>query len=166
MIHHLSISVNNPAHVAEVLAQLMGGYSYRFPASPGAYMAMQLDDFGTMVEVYPAGTELHPGKVEDGFGIMQRQPRDPPYVSTHFALSVKSSSEEIFAIMAKEDWLCRRHDRAQFPVIEVWIENIMMFELLPPEFARKYLEVAEAGRRKALAGQDPFKFGPPPEAAH
>jgi len=165
MIHHLSISVKNPQHVAKVLADLMGGQAWPFPVSPGAYMAMQLDDHGTAVEVYPAGTELHPGKVEEGWGIMQRQPRDPPYVSTHFALSVKRSPEEIYAIMAKEDWLCRRHDRAQFPVIEVWIENTLMFELLSPEFTRKYLEITEAGKRKALAGQDPFKFGPPP-AAH
>ena len=165
MIHHLSISVKNPEHVAKVLADLMGGQAWPFPVSPGAYMAMQLDDHGTAVEIYPAGTELHPGKVEQGWGIMQRQPRDPPYVSTHFALSVKRSPEEIFAIMAKEDWLCRRHDRAQFPVIEVWIENTMMFELLSPEFTQKYLEITEAGKRKALAGHNPFQFGPPP-AAH
>jgi hypothetical protein len=166
MIHHLSISVKNPEHVAKVLADLMGGYSGPFPVSPGAYIACQMDDHGTAVEIYPAGTELHPVKVEEGFGIMQRQPRNPPFVSTHFALSVKRSPEEIYAIMEKEDWLCRRHDRAQFPVIEVWIENIQMFELLPPEFAQKYLEITEAGKRKMLAGQDPFKFGPPPDPAH
>jgi hypothetical protein len=166
MIHHLSIAVKDPEHVAKVLAQLMGGYSCPFPVSKGAYMAMQLDDHGTAIEVYPAGTELHPGKVEDGWGIMQRQPRDPPYVSTHFALSVQRSPEEIFEIMAHENWLCRRHDRAQFPVIEVWIENTMMFELLTPEFAQKYLQITNEGKRKVLAGRNPFEFPPPPAAAH
>jgi hypothetical protein len=164
MIHHLSIAVKDPEHVAKVLAHLMGGYTCPFPVSKGAYMVMQLDDHGTAVEVYPAGTELHPGKVEDGWGIMQKQPRDPPYVATRFALSVQRSPEEIFAIMAQEDWLCRRHDRAQFPVIEVWIENTMMFELLPPEFAEKYLQITSAAKRQVLAGHDPFRFVPPPAA--
>jgi len=65
------------------------------------------------------------------------RPRDPAYGPTHFALSVQRSPEEVFAIMAREDWLCRRHDRAEFPVIEIWIENTTMFEILTPEFAKK-----------------------------
>jgi len=125
---------------------------------------MQLDEYGTAVEIYPAGTQLEPIPREEGWGIMQRQPRDPAYGPTHFALSVKRSPEEIYEIMAQENWLCRRNDRAQFPVIEVWIENTVMFELLPPEFAKKYLEITNEGKRKVLAGQDPFKFAPPQHA--
>jgi hypothetical protein len=42
-------------------------------------------------------------------------------------------------------WLCRRNDRAQFPVIEFWVENRLMCELLPPEFASEYLRIATRG---------------------
>ncbi|MFM0662923.1 hypothetical protein [Paraburkholderia sediminicola] len=162
MIHHLSIAAKNPEHAAKVLAKLIGGWAGPFPVSPGAYMVMQLDDYGTSVEIYPSGTELHPVEKEEGWGIIPCEPRNPAYGPTHFAISVKRSPEEIAEIMAEEDWLCRRHDRAFFPVLEVWIENTTMFELLPPEFAAKYLAVTSEGNRQAIAGNNPF--GPPPHA--
>ena len=61
MIHHLSIAARNPKHVAGVLAELMGGTAVTFPPNPGSFFALQLDEHGSGVEVYPAGTELEPG---------------------------------------------------------------------------------------------------------
>jgi hypothetical protein len=55
------------------------------------------------------------------------------------------SQADITNIATREGWLCRRNDRAQFPVIEFWIENRLMCELLPPEFAREYLRIATRG---------------------
>ncbi|WP_174296328.1 hypothetical protein [Sphingomonas bacterium] len=150
MIHHLSIAVKNPEHVAGVLTKLMGGWSRPFRMYPGSYQAFQLDDNGTQIEIYPAGLEIQPVSDRPG-GLTPGTPRDPAYGPTHFALSVRHSEEEVYAIMAAEDWLCRRNDRAEFPVIEVWIENAMMFEVLPPDFAAKYLEVTQQTKREVLA---------------
>src|SRR6516225_11472644 len=61
MIHHLSIAAGDPQHVAAVLAEIMGGKAVPFPPNPGSFFALQLDDHGSGVEVYPAGTELRPG---------------------------------------------------------------------------------------------------------
>src|ERR1700722_20245313 len=58
MIHHLSIAARNPQHVAEVLAEFMGGAATRFTPNPGSWFAHQHDEHGTGVEVYPAGTAL------------------------------------------------------------------------------------------------------------
>ena len=58
MIHHLSIAARDPQHVAEVLAEFMGGAATRFTPNPGSWFAHQHDEYGTGVEVYPAGTEL------------------------------------------------------------------------------------------------------------
>ena len=58
MIHHLSIAARDPKHVAGVLAELMGGTAVTFPPNPGSFFALQLDEHGSGVEVYPAGTEL------------------------------------------------------------------------------------------------------------
>ena len=60
MIHHLSIAARDPRHVAEVLAEFMGGAATRFTPNPGSWFAYQHDEHGTGVEVYPAGTELRP----------------------------------------------------------------------------------------------------------
>ena len=66
MIHHLSIAARNPKQSAEVLAELMGGTAVPFPPNPGSFFALQLDEHGSGVEVYPAGTELQPGGATGG----------------------------------------------------------------------------------------------------
>lgn len=152
MIHHLSIAVKNPKHVATVLTELMGGYFRPFPIYEGSFMAFQLDDNGTQIEIYPAGIQIQPSNT--GPGLTPTTPREPAYGPTHFALSVQRSEQEVYAIMAREDWLCRRNDRAEFPVIEVWIENAMMFEVLVPEFAKKYLEVTGETKRQVMEARN------------
>ncbi len=136
MIHHLSIAAKDPKHVADVLAEFMGGKAVPFPPNPSSYFALQLDEHGSGVEVYPAGTELHPGG-EVGAGFAKAQPRG--YGATHFALSVDTAADKIEAIAGREGWQCFRCNRGPFHVIEVWLENQAMVELLPPEYAAEYL---------------------------
>ena len=64
MIHHLSIAAREPKMTADVLAALMGSTAVPFPPNPGSFFALQLDEHGSGVEVYPAGTELQPGSTE------------------------------------------------------------------------------------------------------
>ncbi len=74
MIHHLSIAARDPKHVAGVLAEFMGGVAVPFPPNPGSFFALQLDEHGSGVEVYPAGTELQPGGATAGVLSRNRQP--------------------------------------------------------------------------------------------
>jgi hypothetical protein len=60
--HHLSIAARDPQHVAEVLAEFMGGAATRFTPNPGSWFAHQHDEYGTGVEVYPGAVA---GNVED-----------------------------------------------------------------------------------------------------
>jgi hypothetical protein len=136
MIHHLSIAARDPKHAAGVLAELMGGVAVPFPPNPGSFFALQLDEHGSGVEVYPAGTELQPGGTNGG-GFVKREARG--YGATHFALSVATEADKVEAIAVREGWQCFRCNRGPFHVIEVWIENESMVEILPPEFAREYL---------------------------
>jgi len=136
MIHHLSIAARDPKHVAGVLAELMGGKAVLFPPNPGSFFALQLDDHGSGVEVYPAGTELHPGG-SDGGGFVKKKARS--YSPTHFALSVSTDANKVEAIAKREGWHCFRCNRGPFHVMEVWLENEQMVEILPPEFAAEYL---------------------------
>lgn len=137
MIHHLSIAARDPERVAGVLAEMMGGTAVKFPPNPGSFFALQLDDHGSGVEVYPAGTELHPGGAV-GAGFAKTGPQGG-YRATHFALSVGTAADKIEALAKREGWQCYVCNRGPFHVIEVWIENESMVEILPPEFAREYL---------------------------
>src|SRR5580700_1459396 len=92
MIHHLSIAAKDPKQAAGVLAELMGGTSVPFPPNPGSFFALQLDEHGSGVEVYPAGTELQPGGTVGG-SFIKTAPRG--YGSTHFALSVTTDADTV-----------------------------------------------------------------------
>lgn len=139
MLHHFSIAAENPARVAQALAELLQGEVAPFPPHPGSFMALALDDYGTMIEVYPAETELMPG-----FGSEQvtfsSNAFASPFSSTHVAISVPTSQEQIERIAAREGWRAVRCNRDDyFDVIEVWVENKLMLEFLPPALAARYV---------------------------
>jgi len=158
MIHHLSIAARDPKQAAGVLAELMGGTAVPFPPNPGSFFALQLDDHGSGVEVYPAGTELQPRGATGG-GFVRNDPRG--YGSTHFALSVATDAETVQAIAQRAGWHCFDCNRGPFHVIEVWVENETMVEILPPAYAQEYLDftrkdkvaVSMAGAASARARQ-------------
>jgi hypothetical protein len=139
MLHHISIPANNPRHVAEVLAKILGGRTAPFPSHPGSYVAVAFDEQGTLIEVYPLGTELVPGDNDDQvkFSI---NPVSNQFNAVHAALSVPVNQEQIEQIAASEGWRVLRCNRGQFEVIEFWIENHLMLELLTPEIAPQYLK--------------------------
>ena len=137
MIHHLSIAARDPKHAAGVLAELMGGKAVPFPPNPGSFFALQLDDHGSGVEVYPSGTELEPNGSTGGTFV--KQPRARGYGATHFALSVSTDTGTVEEIARRAGWNCFVCNRGPFHVIEVWVENETMVEILPPDFAAEYL---------------------------
>jgi hypothetical protein len=136
MIHHLSIAARDPKQAAGVLAELMGGTAVPFPPNPGSFFALQLDEHGSGVEVYPAGTELRPGG-EVGGSFVKTDARS--YGSTHFALSVATDADTVQAVAQRAGWHCYDCNRGPFHVIEVWVENETMVEILPPDYALEYL---------------------------
>jgi hypothetical protein len=149
MIHHLSIAARDPKHAAGVLADIMGGKSVPFPPNPGSFFALQLDEHGSGVEVYPAGTELEPGG-EVGGSFVKRRPTD--FQATHFALSVKTDAATVKKIAKETGWECHDCNRGPFHVIEVWVENHIMVEVLPPEYAAEYLAFTD--RNKVIASME------------
>ncbi len=152
MIHHLSITARDPKHAAGVLAELMGGTAVPFPPNPGSFFALQLDDYGSGVEVYPAGTELQPGGVTGG-NFVRKDARG--YGSTHFALSVATEAASVKAIAGRAGWQCFDCNRGPFHVIDVWVENETMVELLPPEYAREYLAFTRPDKVRAAMAAAP-----------
>src|SRR5580704_8880543 len=94
MIHHVSIPAREPQHVAEVLAELMGGKCYPFGPLEGAFMAASGDAHGTMIEVYPERATLDIPKNDDQvvFGDNASPPETWPF---HVLLSVPLQPKQI-----------------------------------------------------------------------
>jgi len=152
MIHHLSIAARDPKQAAGVLAELMGGTAVPFPPNPGSFFALQLDEHGSGVEVYPAGTVLQPaGPVGGSF--VRNEARS--YGATHFALSVPTDGTTVQAIAARAGWQCFDCNRGPFHVIEVWVENETMVEILPPDYAAEYLAFTRPDNVRAAMAKAP-----------
>lgn len=138
MIHHFSIPAENPQHVAEVIAEVFKGFSSPFPPNPGSYIAFAQDHYGTAIEVYPRGTELTPGQDHEQLNF-ELHPAPSKFIATHAAVSVPISQAQIEKIGKREGWRVQFCDREGiFDVIEFWLENCVMLELLTPEMAEKY----------------------------
>ncbi len=144
MIHHISIAAHNPLHVSQVLAEVLQGQSIPFPGHPGSYVALALDVQGTMIEVHPFGTALFPGSEINDACDLRPNPTTSQYTANHTAISVPVSEAQIQAIAVREGWRmvhCHRGD--YFDVIEFWVENQLLIELLPPEIVTQYLTFME-----------------------
>jgi hypothetical protein len=138
MIHHISIPAVKPQQVAEILALLWNGKVAPFPNHPGSFIAVAGDEFGTMIEVYPLGTELAPGSGEEEVKF-QQSILPQPLGAIHAALSVPLNQSQIAEIAAKEGWRMVRCNRGPFEIIEFWVENRLLIELLTPELLPQYL---------------------------
>jgi hypothetical protein len=153
MIHHISISVKNPRHVANVLAELLQGSVIPFPPLDGAYVVIAKDAYGTMLEVYPLGSEIMPGQSQDEASFC-RNAHPYHFTSVHAAISVPVSQATIEAIAKREGWRVLPCDRdGLFDLVEFWVENRLMLELLPPVMAVDYLQAMSPANLNALAQQ-------------
>lgn len=153
MIFHLSIAADNPKHVASVLAEIFKGDLIEFNPHPGSYMTFALDQYCTAIEVYPKGTELKPGTDEKQLQFLNND-SSSKFTATHAAISVPLNQQEIEEIGQREGWRVVRCSRnGYFDVMEVWIENTLLLELLTPEMAQQYQKVMEPKNLTQLINQ-------------
>lgn len=152
MIFHFSIPTHKPERVAKVIAELWKGEAFPFfPHRNESWVAFAGDDRNTSVECYPHGVLISPSKEvrPTGFDISpssvneeknEEGTNDIRRSSTHGAIATSLSQEEVCAIGKREGWLARYAQRGLFGVVELWIENDMLFEVLPPELQKQYIE--------------------------
>lgn len=166
MINHISIAVNDPEQVANVLSEIWEGSVYPFPPCPGSYFVVANDGRGSAIEITPAGTVLVPGeglpdendlstRTEEHEARFVQSELRPKYVATHLNINTKKSIEEIREIAKREDWrvlVCNRGE-GLFQLIEVWVENTFMLEVMTPEQTARYVEITQPEfMEKAFSG--------------
>jgi hypothetical protein len=159
MINHISIGAHNPEKVANIIAELWGGYAFPFPPSPGGWVALADDGRGTMVEIVPAHVQLVPGT---GFpeeqGFTQQTITDhfeatfvpdnelTLFGSVHLNINSPLTEEAIKAIAKREGWRCFTANRGRglFQLIEFWIEDRFLLEVNTPEMTARYQDLVTA----------------------
>ncbi|HAA31753.1 MAG TPA: hypothetical protein DCE56_33730 [Cyanobacteria bacterium UBA8553] len=152
MIRHISIDAHNPLRVASVLAEIWNGKAYHF-FHPGSYTVMPYDSYGTAVVVFPFGTVLVPGADTQSAQLLQAASTD--LVAVHAAISVPTTVQQISQIGQREGWrvLTREEGDGAFRLVEFWLENRVLFELLPPEFEPQYLQITQPEIAEQFLGQ-------------
>jgi len=156
MINHISIGARNPERVANVLAELWNGFVIPFPPAPNSFMVLANDGKGTAVEVTPIDTVLVPGEglpPEENFDYSVRTEEyeakfvksefAPQYVATHLNINTTLSERKVKEIAEREGWrvlTCNRGEGLS-QLIELWIEDRFMLEVMTPEQTARYIEV-------------------------
>ena len=153
MIAHFSIPARQPRETAEILGRIIDGEVMPFPVVPGAWVAIARDGSGTGVEVLPDRAVHHlgegdrdPARSAAGPEVMPwetqiRDDGDAPQVSGfHVAVTSRLSAAEIVEIGRAAGWRAVHCDRGGvFDLVELWIDNRVLIEVLPPEGTRRYL---------------------------
>lgn len=119
-----------------MLAELWRGEALPFPMlGKGSWIAHAGDDRRSTIEVYPRGMALYPG---ERFGDL-RQEHGSQYVPFHAAVETPLSIEEVEEIGRRYGCMTRVCQRGPwFRVIEFWVDNVLMLEMLTPEMQQEY----------------------------
>jgi hypothetical protein len=169
MIAHVSIPARDPRAVAEVFGRIIDGMVMPFPVVEGAWVAIAHDGSGLGVEVVPDASAHHPGQgapdgtISNGPFVMPwetqiRQDGAAQEASGfHVAITTRLSVQEILAIGKANRWRAVHCDRGGvFDLVELWIDNRTLVEVLPPEGTARY----HAFYTPQVAGR--MFAGPPP----
>jgi len=136
MIFHISISADDPKRTATMLAELWRGEAFPFPmVGKGSWVAHAGDDRRSTIEVYPRDMALYP---TERAGEERYEPvsRNGPF---HAAVATPLSIENVEEIGRKygcHTSLCQRGP--WFRVIEFWVDNCLMLEMMTPEMQDEY----------------------------
>ena len=123
---------------------------------PNSFIVFANDGRGSGVEITPIDIVLEPGEglpPEEDFDINTRTEEYeakfvhsefvPQYVATHLNINTHLSIEEIKEIGRREGWRVLTCNRGEglFQLVELWIEDRFMLEVMTPEQTARYVEI-------------------------
>lgn len=151
MIFHFSIAADDPKRTATMLAELWRGQALPFPMlGQGSWVAHAGDDRRSSIEVYPRDVALYPA---ERFGDLREQEvsRNVPF---HAAVATPLNIEEVEEIGRRYGCTTRVCQRgAWFRVVEFWVDNCLMLEMLTPEMQQEYQQNVTIPNWRAMLPQ-------------
>ncbi len=164
MIFHFSIAADDPKRTATMLAELWSGKAFPFPVlGQGSWVAHADDGRGSSIEVYPRDVALYYG---ERFGDLRPEavPRNGPF---HAAVATPLGIDEVEEIGRRYGCKTRICQRGPwFRVIELWVDDALMLEMMTPEMQREYVDnVTVENWRGMLAARGIGEDGEPVDSA-
>lgn len=166
MIAHISIPARDPRRTALFMAALIDGEVFDFPVVPGAAIAVARDGSGLAIEVYPQTMAHHPGRGEPDPDFTPQDPRTQPWedqihpdgeqlrpTAFHAALVSQLGDDAVVALAQRAGFRTVRCDRAGvFRLVEVWLDEAFLIEVLNPAEARRYRDFMNPAGCAAMFG--------------
>ena len=152
MLHHVSFNVRRPAHVAQVLAEMLAATALRAPSPPfppDSWFVLYGDAAGSFIEILPWGAVLTP---DSRFGVSE-DAQMRPHAGSHVLLATPHSEEKIRMLAQDQGWLAQLVDAHLFKVLKVWIDNETLVEFLTPEMRQAYVETFGRDGMASLDGK-------------
>ena len=120
---------------------------------PGHFLVAAGDERGTQIEVGPRGKQIVPAETMMSF---ESNPSPSPYSEVHLNIATPLSVDEVLAIAKREGWTARVCDRGGiFKVIEFFLENKFMLELMTKEELQRYQSFMKPENLRMMAGKKP-----------
>jgi len=152
MIAHVSVPARDPRQTARLLATLIDGEVFAFPVVPGACIAVARDGSGLAIEVYPDTLAHHPGSGDPDPAAVPAGPQTQPWEDQivpdgpqlrpsafHLALVSRLDADAVVGLAQAAGFRAVRCDRAGvFRLVEVWLDNAFLVEVLDTTEADRY----------------------------
>ena len=126
---HFTIRATNPRHVATVLVELGNGAVINGGLHHDCFIAWLGDKDGTVIEVFPLEPTVFGNDVQ-GQASSEGNSVSSSLNAIYGPLSIKRSADDVYAIVQREGWRAPVASHSSGEVIELWIENQVILELI------------------------------------
>lgn len=149
MILHASIVADEPRAAAEVLARLLGGRALPIGPGEGTWTAIGPDPVGNTISVLGRGSEFH-RRVGQHLDTLRGEP--VRHSGFHLLLDTELSEADVLSLAGERDCHAQRATHGAFEVIEFWIDDCQLIEVVTPALGRAYRQMVQSGElRERLA---------------
>jgi hypothetical protein len=148
MILHASVVADEPRKTAETLARLLGGIALPLGPGEGTWSAIGPDPIGNLVSVLERGSEFH----RTGEQVDTRMGARVRHSAYHLLIETRLSEAEVLNLAAERECHALKAKHGAFDVIEFWIDDCLLIEVVTPDMGRDYRELIESDElRQRLA---------------
>lgn len=140
MILHASVVADEPRNTAETIARLLGGIALPLGPGDGTWSAIGPDPIGNMISVLERGSEFHrtQGHVDTRKGEPVR------HSAYHLLVDTMLSEAEVLRLAEDRGCHAQRAKHGAFDVIEFWVDDCLLIEVVTPEMGRDYRELIQS----------------------
>jgi hypothetical protein len=157
MIIHASVPADDPARVARVISELWRCEYFPF-LFPQHFLVVAGDERGTQIEVGPRGKLIVPGETMMSF---ESSSTPSAHSEVHLNIATPLTVEAVLAVGRREGWTARVCDRGGiFKVIEFFLENRFMLELMTDEELLRYQHFMKPENLRMIGSKAPPEQGP------